>query len=506
MATTNTSITLNLGDLDIDVEVAVPSESVAARKMLPAFRSITDGLVNIGIESSVKQGGHVSCKKGCGACCEMAVPVSTPEAERLREVVDEMPEPRRSEIRARFAASMDIFRDIGVLDKMFQRCDTDEKSRRSLRALEEYQIKRVGCPFLEEGSCSIYEERPLICRQFLVTSPAAYCERIGGEGVKRVPMAARPSDALIVSVSDSAEDRIEAQPLITIFEWSERPARLPVRTGPEWLKIFAINMADQATEMQRDATPALNLKQVLATAFPEGPEQLNARLPAAPVKPQAILPELHDFTNALVQISERHAEQLGKHASCKKGCAACCRQVVPISVPEAYQIRAMVDEMPEPRRGEIRARFVAALGKLAASGAVDGLLNTSGDDRDEIARYGLDYFAQRVACPFLEEESCSIHPTRPLSCREFLVTSPAVNCDAPSPETIRRVPLPAAPSRALMLSAPGSRAGKMPYVPLVAALDWTERNPDDLPEKPGVQWMNSVASRLQQLEKSRGSS
>jgi hypothetical protein len=33
------------------------------------------------------------------------------------------------------------------------------------------------------------------------------------------------------------------------------------------------------------------------------------------------------------------------------------------------------------------------------------------------------YFLQGVACPFLEAESCGIHPDRPLACREYLVTS-----------------------------------------------------------------------------------
>jgi Fe-S-cluster containining protein len=36
-----------------------------------------------------------------------------------------------------------------------------------------------------------------------------------------------------------------------------------------------------------------------------------------------------------------------------------------------------------------------------------------------------------MPCPFLEDESCSIHPDRPLVCREYLVTSPAELCAGP---------------------------------------------------------------------------
>ncbi|HEY5241787.1 MAG TPA: YkgJ family cysteine cluster protein [Polyangiaceae bacterium] len=39
---------------------------------------------------------------------------------------------------------------------------------------------------------------------------------------------------------------------------------------------------------------------------------------------------------------------------------------------------------------------------------------------------------ETVSCPFLEEESCSIHPDRPPICREYLVTS------SPRPRAVAR--------------------------------------------------------------------
>ena len=52
------------------------------------------------------------------------------------------------------------------------------------------------------------------------------------------------------------------------------------------------------------------------------------------------------------------------------------------------------------------------------------------------------YFALGIPCPFLEEESCSIHPDRPLVCREYLVTSPAELCAGPTQEGVTPVPVP----------------------------------------------------------------
>lgn len=31
------------------------------------------------------------------------------------------------------------------------------------------------CPFLQDSACAIYDERPLVCREYLVTNPPAAC-------------------------------------------------------------------------------------------------------------------------------------------------------------------------------------------------------------------------------------------------------------------------------------------------------------------------------------------
>jgi hypothetical protein len=62
---------------------------------------------------------------------------------------------------------------------------------------------------------------------------------------------------------------------------------------------------------------------------------------------------------------------------------------------------------------------------------------------DERGTLSLEYLALGIACPFLEDESCSIHAERPLACRQHLVTSPARNYQKPTRESISRVALAA---------------------------------------------------------------
>jgi Fe-S-cluster containining protein len=175
--------------------------------------------------------------------------------------------------------------------------------------------------------------------------------------------------------------------------------------------------------------------------------ELEVTVPARPVRAVKMLPIFQQLTNAIVDVGVGKAEANGAMISCAKGCGACCRQLVPIAESEAYQLQELVNTMPEPRRTMIRSRFAAAKEQLQSSELFDGILFSGELSVDARRQLGLDYFQQGIACPFLEDEACGIHPDRPLACREYLVTSPAVNCAAPSAETVQCVEMPGSVSR-----------------------------------------------------------
>src|SRR5580765_6033385 len=126
----------------------------------------------------------------------------------------------------------------------------------------------------------------------------------------------------------------------------------------------------------------------------------NASVPAA-----EIVPVLQGLVNAVVEAAEA-----GKAVSCRKGCGACCRQLVPVSRTEGERLLQLVETMPAERRETLSARFAAAEAAIDRAG-----LKERGQRSDR--ELSVAYFAQGIACPFLEDESCSIHPERPLVCR-----------------------------------------------------------------------------------------
>src|SRR4051794_39144962 len=86
----------------------------------------------------------------------------------------------------------------------------------------------------------------------------------------------------------------------------------------------------------------------------EQPRHLRLTVPPGPTPIRDLLPIFHGLANIVVHVAEEKVAAAGQHISCKAGCGACCRQIVPISESEAHAIKSLVDDMPEPRRNIVR--------------------------------------------------------------------------------------------------------------------------------------------------------
>ena len=224
--------------------------------------------------------------------------------------------------------------------------------------------------------------------------------------------------------------------------------------------------------------------------------RLEMLIPAGPTRLAELLPLFRYLTDSFVDFSVENARAQGLEVSCRKGCGACCRQLVPISGIEARRLRDMVEEMPEPRKSTILARFEAARRRLEQAGLLEKLREPRQCRAEELIPFGMDYFHQRIACPFLEEESCSIHAERPLACREYLVVTPAEHCAEPTVESVRGVELVLRTARTIRGLEAERSVHATPWVPMILALEWADAHPDETPLQPGPEWVREVFSRL----------
>jgi Fe-S-cluster containining protein len=218
-----------------------------------------------------------------------------------------------------------------------------------------------------------------------------------------------------------------------------------------------------------------------------GGEQLPLELcvPAGPVTVETLLPILRGLSSLFSDRAAARAEAAGRPISCRAGCGACCRQLVALAPSEARALARLVDAMPDPRRTMIRQRFDAALQQLGD--LIDRMPTGTEEERTELS---FEYFKLGIACPFLENESCSIHPDRPMACREYLVSSPAENCRAPRPGNTDKLALDAYPLPALVeVEARG-------WVTLILALRFRDESPEPAPSREAPAILSEVIGRL----------
>lgn len=221
-------------DLKLHLRVLGQDHEISARarvgvtrllEVLPLAREISEGVTKIAIAGVVAEGKSVSCKEGCAACCRPLIPIAPAEAVRLAEVVEAMPKERRRRVKERFEKAVRRMEEIGLLDRRAPRgrsallsTKTDgteawnEISRRYFEA-------QIPCPFLEAEACSIYAERPMICREYHVTTPAELCGTFGAD-VEDVPRITRMSEVM-VDFTNGALGREDASiPLPLALEWA----------------------------------------------------------------------------------------------------------------------------------------------------------------------------------------------------------------------------------------------------------------------------------------------
>ncbi len=209
-------------------------------------------------------------------------------------------------------------------------------------------------------------------------------------------------------------------------------------------------------------------------------------VPKRPMSHLELLPLARSFADAVRGAAISMVEEQGKRISCRKGCGACCRQLVAIPEAEARHIGHLVNEFPDPPRTRVRARFAEARHRLQEAGLLDKLLHPDRWNDGDGKSLGLTYFRQGIPCPFLEGEACSIYADRPVACREYLVTSPAENCARPTAETVERVEPPLKMWTALArLDQTVPSARFIRWVPLILAPEWSEAHPQEPPPRPG---------------------
>ncbi len=120
-------------------------------KDLPPEERLREMLEAVDLTISEHRHPGIMCKRGCSGCCYQKVAISELEAEILSKKVSAQ--------------------DIPILRKQAEAVSNLDSDYNKLLTREE-----ARCVFLKNGECSIYNDRPMMCRTYHVVSEPALCD------------------------------------------------------------------------------------------------------------------------------------------------------------------------------------------------------------------------------------------------------------------------------------------------------------------------------------------
>jgi Fe-S-cluster containining protein len=173
-------------------------------------------------------------------------------------------------------------------------------------------------------------------------------------------------------------------------------------------------------------------------------KSIDIEVPDKPLAVSGIVPLMHLITDHLVQAAIHHCDS---PVTCSKGCGVCCKQLVPLAIPEVFFIVERLLEMPAALRTPVLQKFEFIEKNLETDNFIGSLrtIDQTKNDRAIAERY----FRAGLDCPFLEHGSCSIHPWRPVVCREFNSLSDPLLCNDPFTNKVKALSYRRRPSEIL---------------------------------------------------------
>lgn len=133
-------------------------------------------------KAELKSGRCISCSKGCNHCCSQHISASLQECEAIVYWLSKNPTERDSFLekyprwREAVRKHQEVYDRVGYTgSRVIENPDDKGVLEEAYQAGEEYFRLNIPCPFLSDGSCSIYPVRPMVCAGHVVVSPTDDC-------------------------------------------------------------------------------------------------------------------------------------------------------------------------------------------------------------------------------------------------------------------------------------------------------------------------------------------
>ena len=206
------TVGLNLEILDESIlfQIDVIPTMIKLSEIVPLARELSSRISDIIRTKQDKQGNLIPCRKGCSTCCGYLVPLSIPEAFRLREEVISMPDnSRKAALKSFLASAKKILEEkpenLNLLD---------------IKQLSEwYSSLELTCPLLSDDICTIYDTRPVVCREYIVTG--IECKTTNEGDFRKIDLPVSIAEALVLLSAELEQMETESIMMPLALPWAE---------------------------------------------------------------------------------------------------------------------------------------------------------------------------------------------------------------------------------------------------------------------------------------------
>lgn len=254
------NLKLDVLDEQLRFRIDVADRRVKLADIVPLARTISTRIADIVIAKNRLDGVEIACRKGCGHCCQShLVPLAVPEVFKLKEYIYSRPHDLRDAmLRSCLLAAKNILTE---QPPEFSTSQTPLNASYNMPFLSNvsdwYVSLGVSCPFLSDNVCTIYENRPLACRDYFVYGSSSACNNPDGKA-ETVKMPVPMVEVLGQLAGELEDDDIEAVILPLAPVWYEQNVDRARRTWP------AETMAERFLEIVKTRATENSMQPVLS--------------------------------------------------------------------------------------------------------------------------------------------------------------------------------------------------------------------------------------------------
>jgi hypothetical protein len=194
--------------------------------------------------------------------------------------------------------------------------------------------------------------------------------------------------------------------------------------------VFKIFECGRQAAFKRVASPAVKIPFELELFG--HPVALEAVCTDSKIALKDIVYPAHQLSSIVVRHAIEYQRSCGRPVACSAGCMGCCKYAITVSLAEAFAINDMIDNLPRQSRLVLLRNMAEAGTRIL--GSCSSIIKTINSQQsylsNQLVEFSRWYSSMDLTCPWLENGLCSEYSSRPLVCREFLVTSSPSRCNS----------------------------------------------------------------------------